>query len=565
MQPLRVGLLTSWNTRCGIAEYSRYIAERLRDDERIDLTVLGSANTGRHKLSDDESWVLPVFQIPFMNDGADVFDTDRILSLDLDVLHIQYQQHLYNTAALHDLIDRFDGQLIVTYHDNCFPDDFPAGKFAVRYTHRDGVGRGEMTRIPLGVEDHIPVVKTFGLGRCRHDIIADVCDRNGWQFDKFFGGQTDEWLTQEDLRLWLRDSDMIVLWYDESAAAGSSSAARIAMSSRRPVIVNDTSWFADLPADARPHLRKVSTPAQLESEMRDVLDCELLTRDSWQRVVARHTADYLTAAGRGPVPAPDWQQDSAAGDCDVRIQPVPAIGPAGQRSVQQLTFAVHNRTGRPLATDAADPVRVTARLHDETGAAVAEQRADLDVIVPGARALVTVALEMPDAGRYELHVTLTDPVRGDYDTHDPQACLRQPLNVLVLHGAPVQKPRTMISPDARATLLSVTMPAAGRRGGQLPAQITLTNAGREPLYSAAPAPVMIGYRFYDAATGNLVGEGPQIPLPAYVAAGARETVDALLSVPGPGAYLISVELVQAGEWWGSGQLNAHRQIVIIDS
>jgi hypothetical protein len=294
---LKIGLLTSWNTRCGIAEYSRYIATRMRAEEGVELTVFGSRNSGVHKVREDEPWVVPCFDIPIWADGRFDLDVETILAADLDVLHVQYQMVFYNPRRFAELMRRFPGVKVVTYHDNDFFPGFDHEAFDVRYTHREGVGRGECIVVPHGLEDRPPVVKTFGRGRSRSDIIAPICDRNGWRFEEFFGGTQRTWLETEDLYRWLRDSDAIVLWYDEAPTAGSSGAVRIAISTRRWVVCNDTSWFHDLP-ETGANFAKVHTPEGLEAALRAKLDNDFIVRDSWTSVVERHLADYRGALGR---------------------------------------------------------------------------------------------------------------------------------------------------------------------------------------------------------------------------------------------------------------------------
>src|SRR3954454_737174 len=265
-QTLRIGLLTTWNTRCGIAEYSRYIARELQAHDDIELVVFGSHNYGDRKVREDEDFVAPVFDVPIWANGSWAFDPRPILDADLDVLHVQYQQAFYNIPVLTDLLRRFPGVKALTYHDNDFFPNFPHDSFDLRYTHREGVGLGECVVIPHGVEDRRPVVKTFGLGRSRDDIIQAVCDRNGWDFQKYFGGLEKKWLEADDMYRWLRDSDAIVLWYDEAPGAGSSGAVRIAISTRRWVVCNDTTWFHDLPRRG-PNFAKVDTPDNLEASL----------------------------------------------------------------------------------------------------------------------------------------------------------------------------------------------------------------------------------------------------------------------------------------------------------
>jgi hypothetical protein len=235
-------------------------------------------------------------------DRAFGLDVDTILRAGLDVLHIQYSNLFYNRRRLIELMRRFDGLLALTYHDKIVSrTTFPHMLPDLLYAHRDDVGIGARRLIPQGIDVHTPVVKTFGLGKSRADIIAAVCERNGWHFESSFGEQ--RWLEAEELYRWLRDCDAIVLWYDEDLTSGGSAAAPLAMATRRPTFVNDTEWFRDLP-ERTTTLRKVADEAELEAAMREVLVDEFAASRSWDRVAGTLVADYRDAfAERDGAPA----------------------------------------------------------------------------------------------------------------------------------------------------------------------------------------------------------------------------------------------------------------------
>jgi hypothetical protein len=294
---IKLGLLTTWNTRCGIAEYSRYIVEQLQKRDDVDVTVFGSINHGDYRLREDEDFVVPTFEMALWANGSDRFLIENILERDIDVLHIQYQMLFYNPPLFEALLRRFHGRTVITYHDNDFPPGFPADQIDFRYTHRIGVGMGECHEIAHGLENRKPVVKTFGRGRSRADIIGAICERNGWDFQAFFGGTGKAWLETPDLYRWLRDSDAVALWYDEAERAGSSGAVRIAISTRRFVVCNSTTWFNEIP-DEGPNFVKADTPDEFERALQQQLGNDFIDRDSWERIAERHVTDYRMLLGR---------------------------------------------------------------------------------------------------------------------------------------------------------------------------------------------------------------------------------------------------------------------------
>jgi anaerobic selenocysteine-containing dehydrogenase len=295
--PMRIGLLTTWNTRCGIAEYSRHLATALRREDDVELTVLGSRNFGDRAVAPYEDWAVPVFDVqPWHPERRLDLDVETILELDLDVLHVQYSNLFYNRHRLVELLRRFPGVTALTYHDKCVSRAFPYRLPDLLYAHREDVGIGPRRLIPQGIDLRRPVVKTFGLGKSRLDIIGEVCERNGWGFEHSFG--EDRWLASDELFDWLRDSDAIVLWYDEDLSSGGSAGAPLAIGTRRPVFVNDTEWFRDLPEHTS-NLRKLHSPEQLEEALRELFADAYADERTWDRVAATLTADFREAQAEG--------------------------------------------------------------------------------------------------------------------------------------------------------------------------------------------------------------------------------------------------------------------------
>ncbi len=299
---MRVGILSTWNTRCGIAEYSRHLADALRRTGDVEVIVFGSRNFGERALSSPEDWVEEAFDVQIWHPQHRFdLDIETILQHDLDVLHVQYSNLFYDRGRLIELLRRFPGVTALTYHDKGGALSFPHQLPDLLYAHREDVGVGARRLIPQGIDLRRPVVKTFGLGRSRLDIIAAVCERNDWDFQHSFG--EDRWLESEELFAWLRDSDAIVLWYDEDHRSGGSAGAPLAIGTRRPVFVNDTEWFRDLP-ERTSNLRKLHTPEELELAMREALGNPYAERRTWDGVAQTLLTDFTERMSRGRVRVP---------------------------------------------------------------------------------------------------------------------------------------------------------------------------------------------------------------------------------------------------------------------
>jgi hypothetical protein len=299
--PLRIGVLSSWNTRCGIAEYSRHLVDAFRRQADVELTVFGSRNFGERAVASYEDWAVPVFDVQIWHpEHRFDLDVEAILQRELDVLLIQFSTLFFDHARMVQLLRRFPGVTALTYHDKEGVLAFPCELVDLLYAHREDVGIGPRRLIPQGIDLRAPVVKTFGLGKSRLDVIAAVCERNGWDFQHSFG--KDRWLEHDELFTWLRDCDAIVLWYDRKLMSGGSAAAPFAIGTRRPVFVNDTEPFRDLP-QRTPNLRKLHTPAELELALRELFANPYAEERTWDRVAETMLADFRGAVGAVRTPA----------------------------------------------------------------------------------------------------------------------------------------------------------------------------------------------------------------------------------------------------------------------
>jgi hypothetical protein len=290
---MRVGLLTSWKTQCGIAEYSRALAKAFRGRGDIDLVVFGSRNVGDRAVREYEAYEQPVFDVQrWRPDHRFHLCVQSVLDHDLDVLHIQYSNLFYGRRDLVELMRSFPGVIALTYHDKVVSRAFPHELVDLLFAHRDDVGVGPRRLIPQGIDVRPPVVKTFGLGKSQDHVIREICDRRGWIFAKSYG--SNRWLEHDELYEWLRDCDAIVLWYPEDATSGGSAAAPMAISTRRPVFVNDTEWFRDLP-ERTATLRKIGSVAELELELEKLFRDPYAERRSWDSVAETLVAGYHEA------------------------------------------------------------------------------------------------------------------------------------------------------------------------------------------------------------------------------------------------------------------------------
>jgi hypothetical protein len=287
---LRIGVLSTWNTRCGIAEYTRHLVTALNRQAGVELTVFGSRNYGDRAIASYEDWAVPVFDVQIWHPEHNFdLDVDAILEHKLDVLLIQFSTLFFDHGRMVELLRRFPGVTALTYHDKEGVLAFPCELVDLLYAHRQDVGVGPRHLIPQGIDLRAPVVKTFGLGKSRLDVIGEICARHGWDFQHSFG--KDRWLEHDELFAWLRDCDAIVLWYDRKLGSGGSAAAPFAIGTRRPVFVNDTHAFTDLP-ESTSNLHKLHTPEELELSLGELFANPYAEERTWERVANTMVSDF---------------------------------------------------------------------------------------------------------------------------------------------------------------------------------------------------------------------------------------------------------------------------------
>ena len=110
---LKVDLVTSWNTKCGIAEFTRFYVEAIR--QRVDFAIFPPI--ADQLIRKDEPFVRErVWQYHQQPDAL----ASALLRSDASVVHIQYTEGFFRTEDLTYLLERLNGskQVLITCH-NC--------------------------------------------------------------------------------------------------------------------------------------------------------------------------------------------------------------------------------------------------------------------------------------------------------------------------------------------------------------------------------------------------------------------------------------------------------------
>lgn len=299
MLPLRIGLITTWNSVCGVAEYSRALAGALRARGHS-VVILSSHPVNPVPGESDGDAVYRFFHTGWHRErGAEADVALRAAARHaLDVLHLQYQNFIYPAEFL-PVLRRLSSlaPLVATFHDAGVPGGFPRERVAAAVVHTPLtarlIGWPGAAVIPIGIHD-VPapplhrvrarlgiasrhILCSVGLGRTdvspvlaavrgllpRYpDLLYVVLGPEGYAesvrkaahecglerhvlaHGGFFPLQT--------LFEWMHAADMTVFYFPETGVEGvSSSSCRLGIAARRPVIATDVGWTRDLPGELK--------------------------------------------------------------------------------------------------------------------------------------------------------------------------------------------------------------------------------------------------------------------------------------------------------------------------
>lgn len=292
---MKIAYLSTYNQVCGIADYTASLVKHIPAEHEV--KIIAPKLTGVHHsvrpVGPEDSRVHRLFNATIW-DGIVSVDVDEIVKIAewADVFHIQYQDALYHHEWFYPVIDRLRGKtkLYVTLHDNCLGKIYPMFPMfnkvlTMKPEVKSQVPQAELIGMPI--YENKPVIKGFGLGRSKHDNIKRICDELGYIYE--YVKAEDKWMPIKELMTWLRDSDGIVLYYDEVGTAGSSAGARTALSTRRPVFLNRVTWFNDIPEDV---VTKFNDDEDLKTKLYEKFNNEYIHQNSFEAIAQRHIDIY---------------------------------------------------------------------------------------------------------------------------------------------------------------------------------------------------------------------------------------------------------------------------------
>lgn len=284
---MNIGILSTWDSNCGIAEYTKnLVSEFLIAEHKV--TVFG--NHGNCPDSEEHSEFFNVYKklwgVAWWGENP-TFYYDKILSIiveqEIEVLFIQYQSSLYDVAGFNKLLEKITCKVIVTRHDSSVNLKHNFYNVCSTIVHNVHLGIPGNIYIPFPLVDTIPVAFSFGMGRNNYDLIEDVCTSIDIDFD-WHDSRVGGWIDSDALFDRMTEADVIVLWYNDVEIKGQSSALRTAISSCRPIIVNDVGWFQDAPE----FVHKVKTREELAEKLEEILHLDYIKYNSYKICAERY-------------------------------------------------------------------------------------------------------------------------------------------------------------------------------------------------------------------------------------------------------------------------------------
>lgn len=287
--------MSTYNQVCGISDYTaslvRYIPKE--HDVKIIAPYLTDVHHSVRAVGEEDPRVSRLFNATIW-DGRIGIEADKISEIAewADVFHIQFQDALYHHDWFYHLVKRLHGRtkLVVTLHDTCLGKIWPMLDlfdyiFTMKPDVKAQVPNAELIGMPI--YNRKPMLKGFGLGRSKHDVISRICSE--LRYDYTYKKAEDNWMPIDDLLEWLRDSDGIILYYDDVTTAGSSAAARTALSTRRPVFLNNVTWFKDLPDE---FFIKFDGDEGLRNALVEHIENDYINENAYENIVAKHIVAY---------------------------------------------------------------------------------------------------------------------------------------------------------------------------------------------------------------------------------------------------------------------------------
>lgn len=286
---MKIGIVSTLYEKCGIASYSESLIDGLIS-KGIEVKV--AANVPKDQLKSDPDYVKRFFNSHYLTNSTlcDVKGMFNYLK-DVDIVHVQFQTNLFSLQSFIDFLQLFSilpkpPKIVFTAHDGLFWHSFPMYLCDHYISHTDMFCSNSI--IPMGIKFYDDIIQepksyksatSIGLGRNNDDLVRQGIDGLGVIYRSNYGHQN--WLLERDLITKIKESWIIFLLYPKIDVSVSSSAAMLALSTERPLVISNTSWFSTIInypniyvceniQDIKEHVTYLTNPNNLEKIKEDI-------------------------------------------------------------------------------------------------------------------------------------------------------------------------------------------------------------------------------------------------------------------------------------------------------
>jgi hypothetical protein len=299
---MNIAILTTWSSKCGIAQYASNLCHEFELMGHNLLVLNNAIEASTSTITGKGAWVgTKVFGVNWWGEDAsfayekawDMMNAFEKYNGSIDVLHVQYQGSLYEPEGFNSFINGVSEKKVITFHDSSKHPRHNFDKF-ISIAHNQNINADNY--LPFPTIERTPVVFSFGMGRNDYAFIEKACKEIGVDFEGH-DARKDGWLSEDILFEKMNNADAIVLWYNDVPIYGQSAALRTAISSMRPVIVNDIPWFQDAPdfvikVAPKDHSKEFTAKAALQATLWDVLHIKYIRQHSFKRLAEKHMEIY---------------------------------------------------------------------------------------------------------------------------------------------------------------------------------------------------------------------------------------------------------------------------------
>lgn len=288
-RPAKIGMITPWGQRCGIAQYTENMVAALR---QIGHEVVVIANIPYEDLTHpDQLFVHRLWEVEGRT-GKKQFDYNKAVELlsDCDLIHIQGESALYAQEYMPKLMGKLvDIPWCITHHSTCATRIGPNMRFHMAHSEKvlDGLSIRPAVRavqpMPSPIVDYIEppilgetlLLRSYGLGRNQDELVqeavkrvnVDFPDLPNIRFETHYGHH--KWIPFSELLRWIQGSHACILYYPPVGAQVTSSNAYLALGCGRPLVVSKTNWFGTLSPDYA--LFAGNSPSELRTGLEELL------------------------------------------------------------------------------------------------------------------------------------------------------------------------------------------------------------------------------------------------------------------------------------------------------